>query len=492
MTEVSIYDDIARRTGGEIYIGVVGPVRTGKSTFIKQFMEKLVLPNMEDSFARERTLDEMPQSASGKTVMTTEPKFVPNDAAHLSLEGGTQFNVKLIDCVGYIVPGALGLTEEEKPRMVMTPWSEEPMPFELAAEKGTRKVINEHSTVGVVITTDGSFSELDREDYEDAEGRVISEMKASGKPFTVVLNTESPESEGAKELKGILEEKYGVSVNVVNCLDISESDIRGILEKLLYEFPITCLRFNVPSWVNTLSPAHPLRTTILDGIAEKANTVSRLWELKDAFDDVYDENFGTAICYKSSNLSDGTSELDVTVPKELFYKILGDETGLEIADDADLISIVSTLSASKRKYDKFEQALEQVEATGYGIVTPNVEDMTLEEPEIVKQAGSYGVKLRASAPSIHLMRADIKAEVSPVVGSEKQSEDIVKFLLREFEEDPAKIWETNLFGKTLHELINESLNAKLNHMPQEARAKLCSTLQRIINDGAGGLICILL
>ena len=492
MAEVSIYSDIARRTGGDIYIGVAGPVRTGKSTFIKKFMDTLVLPNMTDSFARERTLDEMPQSASGKTVMTTEPKFIPNDAARVVLPEGAEFNVKLIDCVGYIVPGALGLMEEEKPRMVMTPWADEPIPFEEAAETGTRKVIKEHSTVGILITTDGSFSELSRENYESAEQRVIEEMKASGKPFTVVLNSSEPESNTAKELAATLEEKYGIPVSVVNCLEISEDDIKGIITKLLYEFPVTELKFHVPAWISTLANEHPLRCRICQGIAEKADTVSRLSELKDAFSDVYDDVYGTGLTFISTTPSDGSATLEVSVPKELFYKILGDETGLEIKNDADLVNIVTNLAVAKRKYEKFRDALEQVEATGYGIVTPNVEDMTLEEPEIVKQAGSYGVKLKASAPSIHLIKADIQSEVCPIVGSEKQSEDVVKFLLKGFEENPASIWESNIFGKSLHELVNEGLNAKLSHMPHEARLKLADTLRKIINEGSNGLICILL
>ncbi|MBQ7399113.1 MAG: stage IV sporulation protein A [Clostridia bacterium] len=492
MAETSIYKDISNRTKGEIYIGVAGPVRTGKSTFIKNFLDTLVLPNMEDEFAKTRALDELPQSAEGKTVMTTEPKFIPGDAARINLPSGTSFNVKMIDCVGYIVPGALGLYEDEKPRMVMTPWKNEPMPFEEAAELGTDKVIREHSTVGIVITTDGSFSELDRASYMEAEDRVINEMKKAEKPFTVILNTTSPDSESAIKIAEEIAQKHTVPVMRADCLKMTEDDIIKILETLLYEFPITELRFSVPSWVGSLAEEHPLRSRILGGISEKADTISRLSEVKECFSEVYDSEFDTGIHFDSVNLSDGTAKLDISVPRELFYKILGDQSGLDIRSDEDLVEIVTTLSASRKRYEKFEKALKEVDETGYGIVTPCVEDMTLEEPEIVKQAGSYGVKLRASAPSIHLMRADIKAEVSPLVGSEKQSEDIVKYLLHEFEEDPAKIWESNLFGKSLNDLMGESLNAKLAHMPKEARLKMCDTLQKIINEGAGGLICILL
>lgn len=492
MTDTSIYNDISNRTGGEIYIGVAGPVRTGKSTFIKNFLDTLVLPNMQSEFAKARTLDELPQSAAGKTVMTTEPKFVPNDAAKISLPSGASFNVKMIDCVGYIVPGALGLYEDEKPRMVKTAWSDSPMPFEEAAELGTNKVIREHSTVGIVITADGSFSELDRAAYEQAEDRVIAEMKKAGKPFTILLNTSSPDSELAKETAKQIEQKHSVPVIITDCLRMTEDDIIKILEAILYEFPVTELRFTTPSWVGSLSDDHPLRSRILTGISEKAGTISRLSEVKECFSEVYDDEFDTGLHFDSVNLSDGSAKLDVSVPRELFYRILGDQSGLEITSDEDLIDIITTLSASRRRYEKFEKALKEVDETGYGIVTPCIEDMTLEEPEIVKHAGSYGVKLRASAPSIHLMRADINAEVSPIVGSEKQSEDIVKYLLHEFEEDPSKIWESNLFGKSLNDLMSESIGAKLNHMPKEARAKMCDTLQKIINDGAGGLICILL
>ncbi len=492
MANSSIYNDISLRTGGEIHIGVVGPVRTGKSTFIKGMLEKLVLPNIDGDFAKQRTLDEMPQSADGKTVMTTEPKFVPNDPAVISLDSGASFKVKLIDCVGYIAEGALGLYEDGKPRMVKTPWQDEPMPFEDAAKMGTDKVIREHSTAGVVITADGSFSDLERDAYEKAEEQVIFEMKKTEKPFTVILNTTDPYSDKTRELVKNMSRKYDVSVNAVNCLTMTEKDIENILGAVLSEFPITELKFAVPSWLSTLPEEHPLRQRITGGILERADGISRLSEVKECFSEVYDDEFDTGLHFDSIDLSNGTANLLVSVPRELFYNILSGVSGLEIESDEDLVNVVTSLSLSKSRYDKFEKALKEVDETGYGIVTPCVEDMTLEEPEIVKHAGSYGVKLRASAPSIHLMRADIKAEVSPIVGSEKQSEEIVKFLLREFEEDPAKIWESNLFGTSLHNLINESLNAKLSHMPVEARAKMCDTLGKIVNEGAEGLICILL
>ena len=403
MSETTIYSDIATRTGGEIYIGVVGPVRTGKSTFIKQFLDTLVIPNMESEYIKERTLDEIPQSAEGRTVMTTEPKFIPNDEAKITLESGVSFGFKMIDCVGYTVPGALGLHEDDKPRMVMTPWQSSPIPFDEAARIGTDKVIREHSTVGIVITTDSSFTPLSREDYMSAEDDVISEMKKTGKPFTIILNSAHPDSESAVKIADSISEKHGVDVIRMNLLAMSKEDISDILQKLLYEFPVTEMRFRLPLWVSTLSESHPLRTRIADGLCEKAQLIHRLCEVKKEFDEVYDEEFGTGIHFTSIDPSNGTAKLGVSVPRELFYKILADESGLDIKDDRDLAQTVTSLAASRKKYEKFAAALDDVESTGYGIVTPCIEDLTLEEPEIVKQAGSYGVKLRASAPSIHIM-----------------------------------------------------------------------------------------
>ena len=488
----TLYSDIATRTGGEIYIGVVGPVRTGKSTFIKKFMDSLVLPNMENEAGRERAVDTLPQSAAGRTVMTTEPKFVPENAAHLTLDSNVHMNVRLIDCVGYIVPGAGGLYEDGKARMVSTPWNDEPVPFEEAAETGTRKVINEHSTIGILVTTDGSFGDIERDAYIDAERRVASELSAQNKPFVIVLNSATPQSEYSRNLALEMEENYGVPVALVSCLDLNETDIKHILSLVLLEFPIKEIRASFPSWVRGLSSDHVLKARICEGIREKAANVYRIGQVNDTFEGMGEEQFGTTLSVDSVSLGTGTAHISVNVPDKLFYKILGDEAGFEIEGEESLISIIKELSEAKRKYDKLRDALEQVEETGYGIVTPSVEDLTLEEPEIVKQAGGYGVKLRASAPSIHMIRADINAEVSPIVGSEKQSEDMVKFLLKEFEEAPAKIWDSNMFGKTLHELVGEGLNAKLAHMPVDARKKLSDTLCRIINEGSNGLICILL
>ena len=492
MTQTGIYNDIAERTGGDIYIGVVGPVRTGKSTFIKRFMDTLVLPNITDPYSRDRARDELPQSAAGKTVMTTEPKFIPNEAVTLRIGDNATFRVKMIDCVGYIVPGALGHTENDKPRMVMTPWSAEPMPFENAAEIGTRKVINEHSTIGVLVTTDGTIGELPRESYADTEARVINELKAQNKPFVIVLNSATPSDEKAIALAVELEDRYGVPVALVSCLDLDEQDIRKILELVLLEFPIKELRFELPRWMTCLDNTHPLKHNLLGDIAALAENITKVGEVRAAFENLTDDDYQANIELAEIDLAGGKALLAVHVPEDAFYRVIGDKTGFEIEGEESLLSTLTELSEMKKKYEKFEAAIRQVDETGYGIVTPSVEDLTLEEPEIVKQAGGYGVKLRASAPSIHMIKANIETEVSPIVGSEKQSEDVVKFLLKEFEENPASIWESNMFGKSLHELVNEGLNAKLAHMPYDARMKLTDTLQKIINDGSNGLICILL
>lgn len=492
MTQTNIYNDIAERTGGDIYIGVVGPVRTGKSTFIKRFMDTLVLPNMEDAYSRDRARDELPQSAAGKTVMTTEPKFIPNEAVELHLNDRATFRVKMIDCVGYIVPGALGHMEDDKPRMVMTPWDNEPMPFDKAAEIGTQKVIREHSTIGVLVTTDGSIGELPRESYEQTEARVVAELREQNKPFVLVLNSAHPEAPESVTLAETLEERYHVPVALVSCLELDEQDIRKILELVLLEFPIKELRFAFPRFVTCLEEEHPLRKELIEEFASRAESIDKVGEVNEVFADFVWEPYGVSVEPVQIDLATGCALLSVQIPEESFYRIVGDKTGLEIDGEESLLSILSELADVKRKYEKFELAIRQVNETGYGIVTPGVEDLTLEEPEIVKQPGGYGVKLRASAPSIHMIRANIQTEVSPIVGSEKQSEDMVKFLLKGFEENPADIWQSNMFGKSLHELVGEGLNAKLAHMPQDARMKLTDTLQKIINDGAGGLICILL
>ena len=491
MTDMGIYSDIASRTRGDIYVGVVGPVRTGKSTLIKRFSENLILPSIETESARERARDELPQSASGKTVMTTEPKFIPETAASIKLDDGADCRIKLIDCVGYVVPGAMGLIEDGSPRMVMTPWSEAPLPFEKAAELGTKKVIEEHSTVGIVVTTDGSIGELPRESYVEAEKRVVTELKTLKKPFVVILNCQNPNSSASASLARNLEQEYDVPVIPVNCLEMDENDIKDVLRNLLYEFPIRELRFSLPSWLDVLDESDELKRSLYEKITETASSLTRVGEIRDAANAMNDEN-GTDGRLEKLDLGSGCAKIAIDLPDKIFYSILGEKSGFEIENERALLTIMTELAEVKRKYDKVADAIDNVMNDGYGIVMPSIDDLTLEEPEIVKQPGGYGVKLKASAPSIHMMKADIQTEVNPIVGTESQSEELVSFLLKEFEEDPRSIWESNMFGKSLHELVSENLNSKLAHMPDEARAKIAGTIQRIINEGSGGLICILL
>lgn len=486
----SIYKDIAERTGGNIYIGVVGPVRTGKSTLLKRFMETLVLPNIANDDAKQRARDEMPQSASGRTVMTTEPKFIPEEAVTVQLEDNISLNIKMVDCVGYLIDGAMGHTENGEPRMVMTPWSESGVPFEKAAETGTRKVITEHSTIGVMVTTDGSISDIPRDSYVPAEKRVANELNTIGKPYVIVLNTAFPNSNETRRLAAELEEAYKATVLPLNCLEMTEDDVKSILKAVLFSFPVKELRVYVPSWSEVLEESHPLKKQLNSYVKKASALVNKIGDVKAAFAE--DCDVGLSASINDLCLGNGCGKIDITVPSEVFYSILAEKGGFDIHDDKSLAEIFFELSDTKKRYDKVRDALEAVNETGYGIVIPDKGDLTLEEPEIVKQPGGYGVKLKASAPSIHMIRADIKTEVNPIVGSETQSEELVKFMLKEFEEDPAKLWETNMFGKTLFELIEEGLSTKLEHMPTDAREKLAETLQRIINEGSGGLICILL
>ena len=487
-----IYSNIAERTGGDIYIGVVGPVRTGKSTFIKRFMESLVIPNIRSEFMRERALDELPQSAAGKTIMTTEPKFIPEEAVEVNIGGTATFNVRLIDCVGYIVPSSMGYIENEQPRMVMTSWFDEEIPFNMAAEIGTQKVITDHSTVGLVITTDGSITDIPREEYEECEERVIRELKALGKPFVVILNTVSPDSADAKELAARLTEKYDAKVIPLNCLELDEEDIRGIISEMLFSFPIKEINIRTARWINTLEKGHWLKTEILDCIRNAAKDIKLVREAKTAAEAML--QCPNVIKAEISSIDLGTGSVTITaeLDSSLFYKILGEATGIEIESESDLMPLLMELNDIRRKYQRIQPALEEVEATGYGIVMPEMEELTLEEPKIIRQGGKYGVKLKASAPSIHMMKANINTTVSPIVGTEKQSEELVMYLLDGFDNDPTKIWESNIFGKSLHELVNEGLHSKLYKMPADARMKLQETLERVINDGCSGLICFIL
>lgn len=492
MTNTDIYKDIAERTCGDIYIGIVGPVRTGKSTFIKQFMDKLVLPNITGDYTKERANDELPQSSSGRTIMTTEPKFIPEKGTHISIDDSAQMNVRLIDCVGYIVPSALGYIEGDQPRMVMTPWFEEPIPFNMAAEIGTRKVITEHSTIGLVITTDGSISDIPREEYAEAEERVIEELKGINKPFIVLLNCMYPNSEEAQNMAEELSDKYGVPVIPVNCLDLNEDDIKQILSRILFEFPIKEISISFPRWINALPLDHWLRADLTDKIKKSSLGIRHIRDIS-CFESAFSE-CDNVDCAKVEEISlgSGTAQVTLDTNKSLFYKILAETTGLLINDEQELMECMAEMAIMKKEYSRVKGALEEVEATGYGIIMPEIEELTLEEPEIVKQGGRYGVRLKASAPSIHLMKANITTEVSPIVGSEKQSEDLVMYLLSGFEEDPVKIWDSNIFGKSLHDLVNEGLHTKLSRMPTDARMRVQETVERVINEGCNGLVCILL
>lgn len=492
MVNNDIYSSIAKRTDGDIYIGVVGPVRTGKSTFIKKFMESLVIPNITSEFRKERAIDELPQSAAGKTIMTTEPKFIPEEAVEIKLSDNAVFNVRMIDCVGYIVPAAIGYIENEAPRMVMTPWFEEEIPFAMAAEIGTQKVIKEHSTIGLVVTTDGSITDIPRDEYCDAEERVINELSEINKPFVIILNCLDPKSSSAQQLASELEDKYSTPVIPVNCLELDEQGISDILRQVLYAFPVKEVNITMPKWITTLEKNHWLKSSVISAIRAAAENIKHIRDMTKLTERLSDSEYISGSQISEIDLGKGSTGIKLDFDSELFYKILGEKTGIEIKNDNDLMPLLKDLIAIKKKYEKVENALNEVEATGYGIVMPDIDDLSLEEPEIVKQGGKYGVRLKASAPSIHMMKADIVTEVNPIVGSEKQSEELVMYLMNEFNDDPTKIWNSNIFGKSLHELVNEGLHNKLYKMPVDARLKLQETLERIINEGCGGLICFIL
>ena len=488
----SIYQDMARRTKNSVYIGVVGPVRTGKSTFIKRFMETQVLPNIEDAYRRDRARDELPQSGSGRTVMTAEPKFVPEEAVEISLDEETTFSVRMIDCVGYMVPGAVGQYEDLAPRMVMTPWFDHEIPMQEAAEIGTRKVITDHSTVGIVITTDGTITDIPRTDYLEAEDRVIRELKEIGKPFVVLVNSRDPNAELCRSVAEELEQRYQVQCLCTDCQNMAQEEMIDLLQQLLYEFPLQELDFFLPAWVDALPSDHPIKSGLYDTIARQARPLAHVRELNDCLAGIEDEESVQDIRIRSIDLGVGVAAAQVQLPRSLFYTTLSQCSGLQVKDDGDLMELLTRLADMKSEYEQIAPALHAARENGYGIVLPRVEDLNLEEPEIVRQGGRYGVRMKASAPSIHLIRADIETTVSPIVGNEKQSEDMVNYLMEEFEGDPGKIWQSNIFGRSFHEIVGDDLQAKLKRMPEESQKKLREALERIINEGSGGLICIIL
>ena len=492
MENVGLYQDIAKRTDGDIYIGVVGPVRTGKSTFIKKFMDLLVIPNIDNEYKKERAKDELPQSAGGRTIMTTEPKFVPNEAVEITIDKNLKLKARLVDCVGYLVDNAIGYLEDDMPRMVKTPWSEEEIPFETAAEIGTKKVIEEHSTIGILITTDGSITDIPRDDYVKAEERVVNELHALNKPFIILLNSSTPSSPETKELAQQLSDKYNTKVMPISCEDLTVDDINSMFANLLYEFPVDEIRIEFSKWIDSLDFSHPIKNKLFEQIKNAFSDVSALKDISNCVARINSTDIISKVFVNNITLGTGKVCITVTLKDELFYNILSEITGITIENEGDLFSIMKDLACIKKKYDKIAYALEEVKTKGYGIVTPSIDELVLEEPEMVKQGSRFGVKLRATAPSIHLIRANIETEVSPIVGSEKQSEELVDYLLSGFETDPTSIWESNIFGKSLHELVNEGLQAKLAKMPEEAQFKLQETLERIVNEGSGGLICIIL
>ena len=487
----NIYEDIAKRTQGDIYIGVVGPVRTGKSTFIRKFMENLVLPNIENEFKRERTQDEIPQSGSGKTIMTVEPKFVPADGVEIKIKDTVSLKVRMVDCVGYIVDGALGHEEEGKQRLVSTPWSQEAMTFEKAAEIGTKKVIRDHSTLGIVVLTDGSVTGIDRKNYLSAEERVINELKSLNKPFAVVLNTLDPYSESTELLRSELEEKYDVPIVPLNVLAMDEEDIENVMETVLYDFPLNEIRINLPKWVEGLERNHWIKNNIIFTLKQSIAEIGKLRDVDSIVKGFSELEFLEDTEVENVELGEGVISIDLTAKQDLFYNVLEEKSGFKIDGDHQLLNLVPKLSRVKNEYDKIESALYDAKTKGYGVVAPSLDELSLEEPEIIKQGKQYGIKLRANAPSLHIIKADISTEVSPIVGNQTQGEEMIKYLLDTFEENPSELWASNMFGKSLNDLVKEQLQSKLYTMPEEIRVKIQKTLQKIINEGSMNIITIL-
>ena len=485
----SIYQDIACRTGGDVYIGVIGPVRTGKSTFIKRLMEQLVIPCIEDPHRRERARDELPQCGSGKTIMTSEPKFVPEEAVEISPDGKAKLRLRLIDSVGYMVKGAVGAEEDGTPRMVTTPWYDHEIPMTEAAELGTKKVMDGHCSIGIVVTTDGTITDIPREDYLEAERRAITDMAATGKPYLVIINSRNPAGEAASALVTQLSREYGIHPLVADCQALDKEGIRNILKALLYTFPMSRLQIFLPRWMDALEPEHPVKAALYRQLLEKADMVQNLGQAEQILAGLQDMEQVQDYTLRSVDLSDGTVVCALSFPEALFYEILSNRAGMAIENDAQLLDLLTQLSAAKREYDRISDALASVKATGYGVVMPAAEEMKLETPEIVRKGGSFGVKLKAGAPSIHMVRVDLDTEISPMVGDEQQSNDLINRLTAQ---DPEQLWQSNIFGKSVYELLQDGLTTKLVRMPEDVRGKFRGTLTRIVNEGATGLICLIL
>jgi len=487
-----IYKDITERTDGDIYAGIVGPVRTGKSTFIKRFMELLVIPNMENSHKKERAKDELPLSGSGRTIMTTEPKFVPNEAVELILHENIRFKVRMVDCVGYLVKGALGHEEDYMPRMVSTPWSDSPMPFEEAAEIGTRKVIKDHSTIGFVITTDGSITDIDRANYIKAEERVVNELKEMEKPFIIIINSKNPNLDSTLALRESLESKYGVSVITMDCLNMEISDVEKIFEKLLYEFPVREIKISLPPWVEGLPKNHWIRENIMKSLKDSILDLEKLNQVSGCLSVLSEIDIINDVSISEIKLGEGVVQSKIELKDGLFYNILKELTGYNIQGDYQILSLITKLSETKKKYDRIEKAIIDAKEIGYGLISPNQEELQLDDPEVYKQGNKYGVRLKASAPTIHLLRADVSTEVAPLVGTEKQSEELLNYFLSEIENEPSNVWKLEIFGKSLYSLVNDELNGKITTLPEQHRQKLRRALEKILNDSSGGLICIII
>ena len=489
---MNLYEDIEKRTGGNIYIGVTGPVRVGKSTFVKRLMEELVLPNIDDEYRRERAKDELPQSGSGKTVMTAEPKFVPEEAVEINPDGKARLSVRLIDSVGYMIPGAIGALENGQPRMVTTPWFDHEIPMTDAAEIGTKKVMEDHCTVGIVLTTDGTVTDIPREDYAEAEHRAITDMKATGKPFVVLVNSVKPSDPSCTELVDRLKESHGVSCFAVDALTMSSHELNDILTSLLYEFSTEELQFTFPGWFDALELDHPFKKEVYSCVLSAAEKSVKISQAEEVCDSLRALDRISACSVSCVDLGSGTVSYTVSMPEDSFYAILSEKSGVQMQNDADLLQTLSIYREIRSEYDRIRSALDQVRTTGYGIVMPSREEVELQAPELLKKNGAYGVKLVASAPTIHLMRADISTELSPMVGEESQSQELVDRLLQAYEADDQTLWDSNLFGKTVYDLVSESLNGKIVRMPEATRQKIKNALTRIVNEGANGLICLIL
>ncbi|WP_426349275.1 stage IV sporulation protein A [Alloiococcus sp. CFN-8] len=492
MDNFNIYKDIAERTQGDIYVGVVGPVRTGKSTFIKRFMDMMVIPKIENAYKKERAKDELPQSGSGKSIHTTEPKFVPNEAVEINIGEGIKFRVRLVDCVGYIVKAALGYLEGENPKMVTTPWFDYEIPFQDAAEIGTRKVINDHSTIGVLITTDGSIADIPRNEYVEAEERVVKELKDINKPFIVLLNSKNSSSKETQELRGALEEKYDVPVEVMDVLNMTEEDVKEIFRRVLKEFPVKEINIDMPEWIEKLEINHWLKRDFINIVKDMAKNIFRVRDIGSYFDSkVNHENLDSSNVAEM-NMGEGIARVVLSPKPGIFYSILSELCSMDIAGETELLNAIKILNEAKIEYDKIADALRDVRETGYGMVAPQIYEMKFDDPEKVESKNKHGIKLKASAPSLHFIKSNIQTEITPFVGEERESEELVKTLLEKFDTNPQEFWQTNLFGKSLEVLVKEGLQNKLFRMPEDIQMKIQITLERIINEGTGGLICIIL